>query len=230
MRSAACCGARGCTARICRGGGRRRGKGRCGSWARSAARGLAGHVGVSAACEALGVARATFYRRRRPKTGQRQPRPAPARALGEAERSEVFEVLCSPRFADRAPAEVVRDAAGRGRLSVFGADDVPRPGRKQGGPGAPGPAQPPEPSEARGGGPRAQRGVVLGHHAAPRAGEVAVLLPLRHPGHLQPLRHGLDGGRPGDRGAGRTPDRGELPEARCPAPRAHASFGPGDLP
>ena len=72
----------------------------------SAVRGLAGHVGVSAACEALGVARATFYRRRRPKTGQRQPRPAPARALGEAERSEVFEVLCSPRFTDRAPAEV----------------------------------------------------------------------------------------------------------------------------
>ena len=72
----------------------------------SAARGLAGHVGVSAACEALGVARATFYRRRRPTTGQRQPRPAPARALSEAERNEVFEVLCSERFADRAPAEV----------------------------------------------------------------------------------------------------------------------------
>ena len=63
-------------------------------------------MGVSGACEALGVARATFYRRRRPKTGQRQSRPAPARALSEAERSEVFEVLCSPRFADRAPAEV----------------------------------------------------------------------------------------------------------------------------
>ena len=47
-----------------------------------------------------------FYRRRRPKTGQRQPRPAPARALGEAERTEVFRVLCSPRFTDRAPAEV----------------------------------------------------------------------------------------------------------------------------
>ena len=72
----------------------------------SAARGLAGHVGVRVACAALGVARATFYRRRRPKTGQRQPRPARARALSEAKRSEVFEVLCSPRFADRAPAEV----------------------------------------------------------------------------------------------------------------------------
>ena len=64
------------------------------------------HVGVRAACAALGVARATFYRRRRPKTGQRQPRPAPARALDAAERAEVFGVLCAPRFADRAPAEV----------------------------------------------------------------------------------------------------------------------------
>jgi len=62
---------------------------------------------VKAACAALGVARATFYRRRRPRTtGRRQPRPKPARALSEAERSEVFDVLCSPRFADRAPAEV----------------------------------------------------------------------------------------------------------------------------
>ena len=68
---------------------------------------LAGQVGVKVACAALGVARATFYRRREPrKTGRRQPRPKPARALSEAERSEVFDVLCSPRFADRAPAEV----------------------------------------------------------------------------------------------------------------------------
>ena len=78
----------------------------------SAAGGLAGHVGVLAACRALGVARATFYRRRRPKTGQRQSRPAPARALDAAERAEVFRVLCSPRFADRAPAEVYATLCG----------------------------------------------------------------------------------------------------------------------
>ena len=73
----------------------------------TAAAELAGQVGVKAACAALGVARATFYRRRRPaKTGQRQSRPKPARALSDAERSEVFDVLCSERFADRAPAEV----------------------------------------------------------------------------------------------------------------------------
>ena len=73
----------------------------------SAARSLAKNVGKRAACEALGVVRSTFYRRLRPDTGQRQPRPAPARALSEDERKEVYEVLCSPRFVDRSPAETV---------------------------------------------------------------------------------------------------------------------------
>ena len=124
----------------------------------------------------------------------------------------------------------LRDPSGRGGLSVFGADDVPDPGREPGGPGAPGSAQPPEPPEAGDRGACAQRGVVLGHHAAPGAGEVAVLLSLRHSGHLQPLRHGLDGGGPGDRGPGRAPDRGNLPQAGRPAPGAHASFGQGISP
>ena len=56
---------------------------------------------------------------------------------------------------------------------MFGADDVPRPGREPGGPRAPGAAQPSQPPEARGDGPRTQRGVVLGHHPAAGAGEVA---------------------------------------------------------
>ncbi|MDE0658608.1 MAG: hypothetical protein OXI79_03055 [Gammaproteobacteria bacterium] len=73
----------------------------------TAAAELAGQVDVKVTCAASGVARATFCRRRKPrKTGQRQPRPKPAGALIEAERSEVFDVLCSPRFADRAPAVV----------------------------------------------------------------------------------------------------------------------------
>ena len=58
------------------------------------------------ACMALGVSRATFYRRRRPPSGQQQPRPTPARALSEAERAAVFETLCSDRFADASPEEV----------------------------------------------------------------------------------------------------------------------------
>ena len=37
----------------------------------------------------------------------RQPRPTPARALSEKERDKIFDTLCSERFVDRAPAEVV---------------------------------------------------------------------------------------------------------------------------
>ena len=117
----------------------------------------------------------------------------------------------------------VRDAAGRRRPPVFGAHDVPDPGREPGGAGAPGAAQPSEPPEARGRGARAQRGVVLGRHAASRAEEGAAPVPLRDPGHLQPLRHGLDGGGARDGGPGGTLDRGALPRAGRPARRAHPS-------
>ena len=67
---------------------------------------LAKHVGVKPACAALEVSRSTLYRRRGP-TGQQQPRPTPARALSEKERDRVFDTLCSERFVDRSPAEVV---------------------------------------------------------------------------------------------------------------------------
>ena len=72
-----------------------------------AAEALGTYVGVKPACDALRVARATFYRRRRPSTGHQQPRPTPARALSEKERDKVFDTLCSERFVDRSPAEVV---------------------------------------------------------------------------------------------------------------------------
>ena len=68
---------------------------------------LAARVGVAPACQALGVSRATFYRRQRSTPGHQQPRPTPARALCEAEREQILDVLAGPRFVDRAPAEVV---------------------------------------------------------------------------------------------------------------------------
>lgn len=68
---------------------------------------LAREVGVRPACAALGVSRATLYRRRSPSIGHQQPRPTPARALSETERTKVLETLSSERFIDRAPAEVV---------------------------------------------------------------------------------------------------------------------------
>jgi putative transposase len=72
-----------------------------------AAQELAVEVGVAPACQALGVSRATFYRRQRSLPGHQQPRPTPARALCESEREQVLDVLACPRFVDRSPAEVV---------------------------------------------------------------------------------------------------------------------------
>ena len=72
-----------------------------------AAKSLALQVGVAPACRALGVPRATFYRRHRSTPGRQQPRSTPARALCEDERERVLEMLSSPRFVDRSPAEVV---------------------------------------------------------------------------------------------------------------------------
>ena len=80
-----------------------------------AAQELAVEVGVAPACQALGVSRATFYRRQRSVPGHQQPRPTPARALCETERERVLDVLASPRFVDRAPAEVVATLLDEGR-------------------------------------------------------------------------------------------------------------------
>jgi putative transposase len=67
---------------------------------------LRGRVPVAPLCAALGVSRATVQRRLQP-CPPPTPRPTPARALAETERQRIVEVLCSPRFVDRAPAEVV---------------------------------------------------------------------------------------------------------------------------
>ena len=66
---------------------------------------LAQRVGTKAACEALGVPRATFYRRRQAVKGGKE-RPLPPLALRTEERQEVLDVLHKPRFVDRAPGEV----------------------------------------------------------------------------------------------------------------------------
>jgi putative transposase len=55
----------------------------------------------------LGVAPATYYRRRRrPKAEPLQRRPGPPRTLPPAEQAAVLDVLHEPRFVDLAPAEV----------------------------------------------------------------------------------------------------------------------------
>jgi putative transposase len=61
-------------------------------------------VGTAPACKAIGIPRATVYRRRTPYAKPR-PRPTPARALSPVERQHVLDVLHSDRFIDQAPAE-----------------------------------------------------------------------------------------------------------------------------
>ncbi len=62
-------------------------------------------VGVVMACAALGVSRATWYRRQHPERA-RSPRKPPARALSAAERQQVLDALNSERFMDQPPSEV----------------------------------------------------------------------------------------------------------------------------
>jgi putative transposase len=70
-------------------------------------------VGIESACDSLGVARASFYRRRPlhgPSPAESIPRPfvrsVPPRALSSGERKGVLAVLNSERFQDCAPAAI----------------------------------------------------------------------------------------------------------------------------
>lgn len=66
---------------------------------------LAQVVGVVVACAALGICRATWYRRQAPAQARPTRRP-PARALSLAERQRVLDTLNSERFMDQPPGEV----------------------------------------------------------------------------------------------------------------------------
>lgn len=65
-------------------------------------------VGTKPACQALGVSRASLYRKRRAAESPRpvRSRPSPPRTLSPTERQQVLDQLNSERFVDRAPASV----------------------------------------------------------------------------------------------------------------------------
>src|SRR5438132_2991628 len=65
-------------------------------------------LGIAPTCAALGLPRATYYRRRRPSRAAPPRRPSP-RALSAGERGAVLALLHEPRFVDHAPAEVYAD-------------------------------------------------------------------------------------------------------------------------
>jgi putative transposase len=69
---------------------------------------LANDVGTSAACQALCMPRASYYRdgRKTSAPAVSASRPSPARALGPAEREVVLSRLHEERFQDRSPAAV----------------------------------------------------------------------------------------------------------------------------
>jgi putative transposase len=81
-------------------------------------------VGVRAACDALGVARGSFYRQR-PGSAETSlfastlvlPRPAPARALSSLERATVLGYLHEERFQDRSPAAIYATLLDEGTYS-----------------------------------------------------------------------------------------------------------------
>ena len=66
---------------------------------------LGQQVGVKRACEELGVPRSSLYQARQPAQPS-VPRTQPARALSQAERQAVRDVLNSDRFVDSAPRQV----------------------------------------------------------------------------------------------------------------------------
>ncbi len=77
---------------------------------------MARQVGPSLACRALGLSRATFYRRRAfleayslgaPEAVPNKPQRRSARALTVEEEQRALDLLFSPRFAEVAPAEIV---------------------------------------------------------------------------------------------------------------------------
>ena len=192
----------------------------------SAAGGLAGHVGVRAACEALGV-RARHVLPSPEAEDRAAAVPAGSRpGPGRGGAGGGLRCGCgSPRFADRAPAEVyatlldegVHLCSERTMYRILAENRAVRERRAQR-------SHPnhPKPEVVA----RAPNEVwSWGHHAAPRAGEVAVLPSLRDPGHLQPLCHGLDGGGARDRRPGRTLGWRDVSQARRAAPGAHAALG-----
>ncbi len=68
--------------------------------------GLSKQVGVQAACSALGLPRATYYRHQHPRPRSQRARPRPPLALAPEERQAVIEVLHAPRFIDCSPHQI----------------------------------------------------------------------------------------------------------------------------
>ena len=82
---------------------------------------LAPKIGVRNACDAVGVAQASYYRRHRSSPPPQRPAPLPhqdrpqPRALSQSERDAILDVLHSERFVDMSPTEVWATLLDEGR-------------------------------------------------------------------------------------------------------------------
>lgn len=72
-------------------------------------------VGVQPVVDALGLSRATFYRRRLGPAPIRKPSSASARALADDERAEVLDILHSDEYVDASPVEVYSNLLSQGK-------------------------------------------------------------------------------------------------------------------
>ena len=191
---------------------------------------LAKHVGVKPSVRGPRRSpdrRCTVVEAHQPR--QQQPRPTPARALSETERGEVFDTLCSERFVDRSPAEVVAIAARLKRSDLCSertmyrvlASEVPVQERR---------AQRTHPEYKK---PELMATApnqvwswdITRLLVARRSG--AITTALRHHGHLQPLRRGLMVADRENSALSRPVDPAELPEAWRPAPGPDPALGSG---
>ena len=86
-------------------------------------------LGANTACEALGLPRATYYRRLLPKAASR--RRAPPRTLRTEERATVLAVLHESRFAYAAPSQVYAALLDDGRCRRTRGSAVPPPAVKR---------------------------------------------------------------------------------------------------
>jgi putative transposase len=70
---------------------------------------------VIVVCDGLGIPRSSYYAALKPKRARVASKQRSARALGEAERQQVVEILHSPRFVNRAPTTIVATLLDEGK-------------------------------------------------------------------------------------------------------------------
>ena len=75
---------------------------------------LSQYVGLSQACQGLGVPRSSYYRAQQPRP-EPTMRPKPKRALSDAEKIELRDLLNSDRFCDASPRQVYATLLDEGR-------------------------------------------------------------------------------------------------------------------